>query len=117
MSKCAKSKYVILLRFLPVTLCHRLHDRPYTDWQNPPYEGQADLDIPGVEEDSLANLLGHLPALLLRHQLGIRVVGKGDFEIAGVCLGDAGGDIFALLFRRHTAGFFRHLTKMFSFSK
>ena len=36
---------------------------------------------------------------------------------ARVCLGDAGGDILALLLRRHTAGFFRHLTKMLSFSK
>ena len=36
---------------------------------------------------------------------------------AKVCLGDAGGDILALLLRRHTAGFFRHLTKMLSFSK
>ena len=36
---------------------------------------------------------------------------------ARVCLRDAGGDILALLLRRHTAGFFRHLTKMLSFSK
>ena len=42
-------------------------------------EGQADLDIPGVEEDGLANLLGHLPALLLRHQLGKADGVKGHF--------------------------------------
>ena len=36
---------------------------------------------------------------------------------ASVCLWNAGGDIFALLLGRHTAGFFRHLKKTFSFSK
>lgn len=65
-------------------------------WVCTVFHGHRLLDIPGVEEDGLANLLGHLPALLLRNQLR-----------------DAGCHILALLLWRHAASLLWHLNCRF----